>query len=153
MITGTGRDRRSIEGGALARHRQEQLAAHRRVKRPDQRPARAHQRRGDHPVRQSREIRAGTVDRIDHPHLGASQSRRVVLRLFGKPAGVTDGQQALAQQRIDGNIGLAYRRGDAFDPVHRLTTKCLQRQRAGFAHGQSKTIAQERAVDVIGRQR
>jgi hypothetical protein len=153
MITGTGRDRHPIEGGAVARRREEQLVAHRRVERSNQRPARAHQSRGDHPVRQSREIRAGAVDRIDDPNLRASQSHRVVLRLFGKPASVTDRQQALPQQRIDGNIGLAHRRRDAFDPVHRLTAKCLQRQRAGLAHGQSKTITQERAVEVIGRQR
>jgi hypothetical protein len=98
------------------------------------------------------EIGARAVDRIDDPHLLAPQSRRVVLGFLRKPAGLTDAQKALPQHRIDGDIGLAHRRGGALDPVRGLAAKGSQRHRAGFAHGQSEMIAQRHAVGVIGRQ-
>ena len=146
-------DRRAIERRAAAGDGEKQLVAHRRVKRRNQRAAKAHERHSDHPLRKPREISARAVDGIDHPHLGALQSRGTVFGLLREPAGIADGQKPLPQQRIDGEIGLAHRRGGALDPTRGPAAKHVERQRAGFTHGRGEAIAQHGAIDVIGRQR
>ncbi len=144
----------------MAGNRQKQFVRHRRVERGDSRPAGMDQRHRNRPVRKTREIGACAIDRIDHPDLGFGQPRRIVLGLLGQPSHIADGREPFPQQRIDGEIGLADRRGLVLDPAFDLAAKCLQRERAAFAHRGGETIAHIRAiavgaiaVGITGRQR
>ena len=121
----------------------------------EDRPAVFDQRHRDGPIRRTGDIGAGAVDRIDDPDTACRKPRRIVGAFFREPGDIVAlGHQALAQQAVDGDVGVGDRRRGVLGPGVHGFAEHRERDGAGFAHVRDEPIRQTVAVDRLnGRQR